>query len=583
MTETPANPQDQSSAWVAPRPRAFSAATSFRARADRCPQCRTSFSIAVRKASREIIGPWYYLDPRNPSGRGVTLETLLKMIEKGRLRPDSIVRGPTTHQDWMYAAETPRLAKYFGMCPHCFGEVKPEETFCTHCQLNMNTRPADPRPGIPPYLVKPPVHRAAYETEMQLVGAEAAAPSDSLGDEALVAPVAAVAPLPPPEAPPAPPPPAPAEEPALAAVEPAPAPAPTSSVPAELTAALSEKRAGAATAPRRKKSMVWGTLLVTAIILGVLGLVAYVFTHGGGSGPDGGSSGGTPGGHTQTSDEAWVGHQMAQADQAERSSNYPKAIEILRSIVDKTQNPVTRQTMESRIHAIQDKIKQVEDEKQAALTKLAARLKQAQSLADRQDFENALLALNNIGEDDRKALAAQGISVAKMEAEFHARQDKWNAEQQRLKQQEEALDAQLETARAAEKEGKLKEAIAQYKRLAADFPAAMVLKRVDVQAKVTDLETKLASAATTTEPTKEPAAKPKATTAAEIAKEVAEIVDQADALGKQEKFEQARLKLEEIVRNYEEKYWPEKLKDRIKQLKDREEALKFFGIGGNKK
>ena len=66
---------------------------------ERCPHCRTSMSVAVRLASREIIGPWYYLDPRNLSGRGVTFEALIKMIEKGRIRHDSIVRGPTTHQD----------------------------------------------------------------------------------------------------------------------------------------------------------------------------------------------------------------------------------------------------------------------------------------------------------------------------------------------------------------------------------------------------------------------------------------------------------------------------------------------------
>ena len=38
---------------------------------DRCPHCRTSFSFAVRQASREVVGDWYYLDLRNPSGRGV--------------------------------------------------------------------------------------------------------------------------------------------------------------------------------------------------------------------------------------------------------------------------------------------------------------------------------------------------------------------------------------------------------------------------------------------------------------------------------------------------------------------------------
>ncbi|MCX5683980.1 MAG: hypothetical protein NT049_09880, partial [Planctomycetota bacterium] len=135
---------------------------------DRCPHCKMSFSLAVRKASREVMGDWFYLDPRNPSARGVTFETLIKMIEKGRIRTDSIVRGPTTQNDWMYAAEAPRLAKYLGQCPHCFAEAKPEDTFCTRCQLNMNTRLGEPRPGIPPDLVREPFHRPAHDIEKQL-------------------------------------------------------------------------------------------------------------------------------------------------------------------------------------------------------------------------------------------------------------------------------------------------------------------------------------------------------------------------------------------------------------------------------
>jgi tetratricopeptide (TPR) repeat protein len=582
MSETPASPES-ASAWVGPEAPCVFCGHVIPRSADRCPQCRTSFSIAVRKASREIIGPWYYLDPRNPSGRGVMLETLLKMIEKGRLRPDSIVRGPTTHQDWMYAAETPRLAKYFGMCPHCFGEAKPEETFCTHCQLNMNTRPADARPGIPPYLVKPPVHRAAYETEMQLVGAEPEGQGESLGDEALVAPVAAVGPLPPPEEPePAPvakaAPPAPT--PAAAHEPSAPPSPPASTVPVELAAALSEKRSGTPMPLRRKRPMVGATLLLTCVALGALGLLAYKFWPGeAATNPEGPSP-------EKAAIEAWLNHQLAQVTEAEQAGNYPKAIERLQYIVEKTQDPATIEAMKGRIRDIQGKIKRADEEKRAALTKLGVRLKQAQDLADKQDFENALAALNNIGEEDRKALLAlnngKGVSVASMEAEIHAKQDKWNADQKRLKEQEEALDAQIELARTAEKDGKLKEALEQYKRLPGTFPADMVAKRVNVQAKVTDLETKLAAAPPVVEPTKEPV-KAKPVTPGDIGKEVADISEQAAALEKQEKFEQARLKLEEIMRNYEEKYWPEKLKERIKQLKDREEALKFFGIGGTKK
>ena len=101
----------------------------------RCTHCRTSLSLAVRKASREVQGEWFYLDARNPSGRGVDFETIVKMVEKGRIRRESVVRGPTTHQDWTYAGEAPRLAKYLGMCPHCFAEADPGETYCGHCQI----------------------------------------------------------------------------------------------------------------------------------------------------------------------------------------------------------------------------------------------------------------------------------------------------------------------------------------------------------------------------------------------------------------------------------------------------------------
>jgi hypothetical protein len=37
------------------------------------------------------------------------------------------------------------------------------------------------------------------------------------------------------------------------------------------------------------------------------------------------------------------------------------------------------------------------------------------------------------------------------------------------------------------------------------------------------------------------------------------------------------VKIEKIMRNYQEKYWPVQLKGRIKRLKDREEKDKFFG------
>ena len=114
----------------------------------RCPQCKTSYSMAVRKASREVEGDWFYLEPRNPSNRGVDFRTMLKLIEKGRLRPDSIVRGPATHQDWMYAAEAPMLSKHLGNCPHCFGPATGNDEFCTTCGRHLDQIPGRLKSGL---------------------------------------------------------------------------------------------------------------------------------------------------------------------------------------------------------------------------------------------------------------------------------------------------------------------------------------------------------------------------------------------------------------------------------------------------
>ena len=114
----------------------------------RCPHCKTSYSPAVRRASREIEGPWFYLEPRNPSNRGVDFRTMLKLIEKGRLRRDSIVRGPPTKQDWVYAAEAPLLSKHLGVCPHCFAGARPDQDYCDTCHRTLDERPARLRPGV---------------------------------------------------------------------------------------------------------------------------------------------------------------------------------------------------------------------------------------------------------------------------------------------------------------------------------------------------------------------------------------------------------------------------------------------------
>src|SRR5579884_1005595 len=69
-----------------------------------CPRCTMENTPATRQATKARIGPWYVLQTRNPAAPGMKFETLLAFVRKGRIKPRSIVRGPTTHQLWRFAA-----------------------------------------------------------------------------------------------------------------------------------------------------------------------------------------------------------------------------------------------------------------------------------------------------------------------------------------------------------------------------------------------------------------------------------------------------------------------------------------------
>ena len=47
---------------------------------------------------------------------GMRFETLLSFVRKGRVRARSVVRGPTTHQLWRFAAHVKGLSREFGLC-----------------------------------------------------------------------------------------------------------------------------------------------------------------------------------------------------------------------------------------------------------------------------------------------------------------------------------------------------------------------------------------------------------------------------------------------------------------------------------
>jgi hypothetical protein len=511
---------------------------------DRCPHCRTSFSLAVRRASREILGPWFYLDSRNPSGRGVTFEMLVKMIEKGRLRADSIVRGPTTHQDWMYAAEVPRLAKYLGLCPHCFAETKPEDTYCTSCQLNMNERPADNRPGVPANLAKPPYHLSAYEIEKELARSVPSAAEKASGGPSEAVPVSA----------------------ALAAFAERPTPMP-------------ERAAVARPVARKPKPKMWVVFALTWATLIPLVLI-WIFAVPAdwkerlvnrlrSSGTPTGSGGNVTGPPRQlVPADPWVNEQLKEADRASAAGDFGRAIAIYEDLVAKTGD----QTWNARIQDL--RAKQEQEDRRQRLAELQNRLKLAETMASDHRFDDALAVLRNLAKEDRELLATINVSVLKMQAVIEEDAAKWRAEGEKRQK----LAARIEQAKQLADQGKLSESLAAYDQIAADFPAELIQEKINLHQVCDTLRARIAAAS---KPPTPPTPPPISMTPAEIAAAVAKLVEEANTLEKGEKFGETLQKLEE-VKKFDQEYWPEGLKNRIESIKAKKEALEFFGMGAGK-
>jgi rubrerythrin len=104
-----------------------------------CPRCTMESTATTRQATKARIGPWYVLQTRNPAAPGMKYETLLAFVAKGRVKARSIVRGPTTHQLWRFAAHVKGLSREFGVCYSCGESIARTASLCPHCN-----RPQDP-------------------------------------------------------------------------------------------------------------------------------------------------------------------------------------------------------------------------------------------------------------------------------------------------------------------------------------------------------------------------------------------------------------------------------------------------------
>jgi hypothetical protein len=98
-----------------------------------CPRCTMEDTAATRQATKARIGPWHVLQTRNPAAPGMRYATLLALVGKGQITARSVVRGPTTHQLWRYAAHVKGVSREFGVCYSCGESVDKTAAHCPHC------------------------------------------------------------------------------------------------------------------------------------------------------------------------------------------------------------------------------------------------------------------------------------------------------------------------------------------------------------------------------------------------------------------------------------------------------------------
>ena len=104
---------------------------------DQCDECRGLFEPLSRQATQISMGPWYIRDKKNPFRPGCSYEVLSKMARNNRIKPTTVMRGPTTKQFWSVARNVPGIAHLLGYCHQCSAKVEPNATSCTACNAKF--------------------------------------------------------------------------------------------------------------------------------------------------------------------------------------------------------------------------------------------------------------------------------------------------------------------------------------------------------------------------------------------------------------------------------------------------------------
>lgn len=144
------------------------------ASAAQCEACGGLFEPLSRQASQNAMGPWWIRDEHRVFQPGCSYDTLRRLVRRGKIERDTVIRGPTTRQFWMLAQDAPGVSHLLGLCYACHGEAGSEEYMCRSCGAVFDAPVDRQRLGLAPVRLLPgqaPPEQVAASTLAESSGA----------------------------------------------------------------------------------------------------------------------------------------------------------------------------------------------------------------------------------------------------------------------------------------------------------------------------------------------------------------------------------------------------------------------------
>ncbi len=142
---------------------------------DRCHSCGGLFEQLSQKATQLAMGPWYIRDKANPFRPGCSYDVIMKMVQSGRIKPTTVIRGPSTRQFWSIARNVEGVAHLLGYCHHCAARIEPTDASCEICGTVFKPVEARNELGLR-YRDQAEVDRAQRELELEIAKATGTKP-----------------------------------------------------------------------------------------------------------------------------------------------------------------------------------------------------------------------------------------------------------------------------------------------------------------------------------------------------------------------------------------------------------------------